>query len=121
MREPYKLKLAHGAEVELRYTFKALRFLEKVTGGHFFSDSISKIGTDYLSGGIAAGLLWKHPDVTIEKVDAMIDAHMEAGGSLPQVLDGLIEALKVNGVLQRPEGDAATPGERPTSVGPGAP
>lgn len=118
MAREYTLKLAHGAELELRYTFKALRFLEKTTGGHFFSDSISKIGTDYVSGGIAAGLLWKHPDITVGKVDSIIEQHLDAGGALPQILDGLIEALKQSGVLQRPTGEEAAADERPTSAVP---
>lgn len=114
MREPYMMTLANGTQLELRYSFKALRFLEKHTGGHFFSDSVSRIGTEYISAGIAAGLLWKIPDITPSKVDNLIEAHLDAGGELPSVLDGLVEALKRSGILKRDAAEEQSPGERPT-------
>ena len=113
MREPYVLKLANGSALELRYTFKSLRFIEREIGGHFFTDSMTKLGTAYISAGIAAGLLWKHHDMTTGKVDNLLEAHLEAGGALPDVLDGLVAAFKHSGVLLRPDNE---PQESPTSA-----
>jgi hypothetical protein len=117
MREPYSLTLKDGTTLALQYSFKALRFFEKHTGQHFFGDSANgRIGVDYLSVGLAAGLLWKQPHVKVDDMDAAIERHMDAGGDLPALVEGLMEALKHSGVLRRSEEEegAASSEPRPT-------
>ncbi len=116
MREPYSFKLASGKSLELRYSFKAVRYFDKATGGNFFGDSAAgRIGASYLTAGIAAGLLWNKPDIKAEAIDALIEEHLDAGGSLPQLVEQLVEALQAGGVLQRSDTEAAT---RPTKTDP---
>jgi hypothetical protein len=101
MREPFDLVLKDGTSLPLKYSFKALRFFEKQTGGNFFGDSgAGRIGTDYLSAGIAAGLLHVRPHIKTDEVDAMIERHLDHGGDLPALIIGLMDALKKSGVLK---------------------
>lgn len=118
MREAYELKLADGAVLTLKYTFKSIRFFEKLTDQHFFGDSAQgRIGADYLSAGIAAGLLWKNPHIKADDVDAAIEKHMVAGGDLPALIEGLMEALKKSGVLKGEDQAVEEPPKRPTTSG----
>jgi hypothetical protein len=104
MREPFELTLKDGTTLSLKYSFKAIRFFEKLTGGNFFGDSANgRIGADYLAAGLAAGLLWRSPHVKQDDVDSMIERHMDAGGDLPALIEGLMEALKKAGVLKGAE------------------
>jgi hypothetical protein len=101
MREPYDLTLKDGTVLPLRYSFKAIRHFEKLTGQHFFGDSAQgRIGADYVSAGLAAGLLWKNAHIKAEDVDVMIERHLDAGGDLPDVIEGLMDALKKAGILK---------------------
>lgn len=117
MREPYDMKLADGVVLSLKYSFKAIRFFEKVTGQHFFGDSAQgRIGADYLSAGLAAGLLWKNPHIKTDDLDAAIEKHMLAGGDLPTLIEGLMEALKKGGVLKsETESGSEANAPRPTT------
>ena len=115
MRDAYPMKFAHGTVLQLRYTFKSLRWIEKNMGdGHFFSDSFRAMGTDYLVAGIAAGIQHTAPDVTMAKVEPIIEKHLEAGGNIPDLLDQLVSALKQAGILRRAEGEEQPAAERPT-------
>ena len=115
MREAFELKMKDGSTLSLKYSFKAIRFFEKLTGQHFFGDSASgRIGADYLSAGIASGLHWKNPSIKTDDVDSIIERHMDAGGDLPALIEGLMEALKKSGVLRgEATAEEAVP-ERPT-------
>lgn len=114
MREPYELKLKDGTTYSLRYTFKALRAFEKMTGQYFFGDSgAGRIGAEYLAAGIAAGMLWRQPGAKADDVADALDRHMEAGGDLPAVVNGLMEALQKFGVLKGGD-EEAKDSERPT-------
>ena len=115
MREAYVLKLASGTELELRYTFKSLRFIEKATGGRFFGDiGQGRIGADYIAASLAAGLQHKDKSMTTERAENLLEAHLDAGGALPDVLDGIVDAFKRAGILKRDEGEApASADERP--------
>lgn len=112
MREPYELKLADGTTYPLKYSFKAIRYFEKLTGQYFFGDSgAGRIGAEYLAAGIAAGLIWRSPNAKADDVADALDRHMEAGGDLPAIVTGLMEALQKFGVLK----GAEESGDRPTT------
>ncbi len=114
MREPYLMKLANGTQLELRYMFKSLRFIEKATGSKFFV-SIGQVGVDFLAASIAAGLQHKDAKMSAERAENLIEAHLAAGGELPAVADQLVEAFKAAGILKRGEDEEASePTERPT-------
>lgn len=117
MREPFDLKLKDGTSYPLKYSFKAIRFFEKLTGQHFFGDTGSgRIGADYLSAGIAAGLLWKNPSIKTDDIDAAIERHMDAGGDLPSLIEALMEALKKGGVLKGADEAEGGDSPRPTML-----
>lgn len=101
MREPYKLKMAHGDVLSLQYSFRAIKWFEKQSGGYFFGDSgAGRIGAEYLATGLAAGLLYKNKNIKPDDIDSLIEKHLDAGGTLPDLVNGLIEALKAWGVLK---------------------
>jgi hypothetical protein len=101
MREPYVLTLKNGDTFTLRFPFAALRRYEKLSGGgHFFTDSMSRLGADYIVNLIAAGV---GPHCKPDDVEAKLDKHLEAGGDIPQILNQTTEALKQWGVLSRDE------------------
>lgn len=107
MREAYDLTMKDGSVLSLKYSFKAIRFFERQTGGTFFGDSAAgRIGADYLSAGIAAGLLWRNPNIKMDEVDAAIERHIDAGGDLPFLVEQLMEALKNSGILKGPDAAA---------------
>lgn len=113
MREPYVLKLATGETFTLRYPFSALRRYEKLTkGGHFFTDSMSRLGAEYIVCLIAAGV---GPFCKTDDVEANLDKHLEAGGDIPDILNQTTEALKQWGILSRDE-DEGVPEEGPTKA-----
>jgi hypothetical protein len=100
MREPFVVKLATGETFTLRYPFSAIRRFEKLSGGHFFSDSINRLGAEYIVSLIAAGVgAHCKPD----DVEKKLDAHLDAGGELPDILTQTTEALKAWGILNRDE------------------
>jgi hypothetical protein len=101
MRDPYVLTLKTGKTLTLRYPFSALRRYEKLSGGgHFFSDSLHRLGADYLINLIAAGV---GPHCKPDDVEKNLDDHLEAGGDIPSIMNQTTEALKQWGVLSRDE------------------
>lgn len=115
MREPYELRLADGTTFSLKYSFKAIRYFEKLTGQYFFGDSgAGRIGAEYLAAGIAAGLIWRNPTAKADDVADALDRHMEHGGDLPAIVTGLMEALQRFGVLKGADEPEKGAPDRPT-------
>lgn len=117
MREPHQIVLADGNVLNLTFPFKAVRYFERLTGGHFFSDTTGSIGVEYICGGIAAGLLHQRK-YTLDEVAEMLEAHLDAGGNIPTVLTELLNGLRKWGILLSPttENDEATAPPRPTKA-----
>jgi hypothetical protein len=115
MKEPYELKLKDGTTYQLRYSFKAIRYFEKLSGQFFFGDSgAGRIGAEYVCSAIAAGLLWRGGQPKADDVAEALDRHMEAGGDMPTVITALMEGLQKFGVLKVVEGETP-PEPRPTT------
>ena len=104
MREPFVLKLKNGDQLTLRYPFSAIRRFEKLTGGHFFSDSLNSLGAEYICGLIAAGM---GPGSKMDDVERKIDMHLEAGGDLADIMNQSTAALRQWGILGRDEDEEA--------------
>jgi hypothetical protein len=113
MREPFVLKLATGETITLRFPFSAIRRFEKLTDGHFFSDSANRLGAEYIIALIAAGV---GQFCKMDDVEKKLDAHLDAGGDLPEILNQTTEALKRWGILNRDEDEEAPEPPVPTEA-----
>lgn len=113
MRDPYVVNLASGVQLSLRFPFVAMRRFEKLSGGAFFSDSLNKLGIEYMVAMLAAGV---GPGMKPDEIEKKLEAHLEAGGNLPFVVTELTKALQQWGILAPTEEEPAEARPTPAEV-----
>ena len=82
----------NGREYPLRFTVNSLCCLEEKTGQSLAALKITQFSC--LRGLLWCGMLAAAPDITLEAVGDLLDAHLRAGGDLSAVSAALAGALE---------------------------
>lgn len=83
----------------LSFGTKALRQYER-DGGRSVADFQSDFGVGTVTYLIHAGLVYDHPEITLDDVDDMIDTFLEKGGDIVPVIETVIDAVMKSGWFQ---------------------
>ena len=101
---------------KIRFAFRDLRDLEARTGGLAFQDILVRMGALHFSTVLQAlyvGLRSEDKKMTPARTEELIEAHLEKGRPLSALLNAVMEAFELSGVVSRrdgqPEGDEARP------------
>lgn len=90
----------NGKEKQLRFDFNALAELESYLGkgvkAIFTEDNV---GFHYIRALYCFGLRWKDRGLTIESTGAMLQAKLEEGALLSDLLPDLMKALALSGCM----------------------
>ena len=93
-----------GMQVRLKYTVNSLCAMEDLAGGAL-EDAFERQFTAarLLLGG---GMLEGAPDVSLKYAGALIDRHIQAGGTLEEIVELCAEGMRRAGLLGAAEKDA---------------
>ena len=97
----------NGREYALRYSVNAVCCLEDKLG------SLAELMRNQLSclrGLLWCGLMETEKGITLEDAGALLQAHLDGGGSLKQVSGQIAAALEAAGFFQLPAGSGPSPG-----------
>ena len=97
----------NGRDYALRYSVNAVCCLEDKLG------SLAELMRNQLSclrGLLWCGLMETEKRITLEDAGALLQAHLDGGGSLKQVSGQIAAALEKAGFFQLPAGSGPSPG-----------
>lgn len=104
----------------LAFGTKALRRLEEATGCPVYAIAEQQLGVSWLVDALWSGLVYNHPDLTIDDVDAIIDTYLENGGDIGPVIEAIVEAMSASGWFARPRTEETASASRTGSSKPRA-
>ena len=87
-----------GRRRPLRFTINALCALEEKTGGSL--EGMLRGGLSSVRGLLWCGLLGDEPSLTLEGAGQLLEAHLQAGGSLHEIAKALARGLEEAGFFQ---------------------
>ena len=96
----------NGREYALRYSVNAVCCLEDKLGG---LTALMRNEVSCLRGLLWCGLMETEKGLTLEGAGALLQAHLDGGGSLSQVSGQIAAALEEAGFFQPPAGSGTAP------------
>lgn len=114
MGAPVKLNLLGDRPRTLRFDINSLDAVESMLGAEV--GDMLEGGTIGLKIRATRGLLWgallhEEPRITPAEVGDLIQAHLDAGGTMATVYDGIRAALEASGVIRtEPTSNGGAPG-----------
>lgn len=105
---------------KMRFGLRDLRDLERRLGGIPFQqvlENLRRLHLETLVHTLAVGLRFDDPKLDVDKVEGLLQAYLRGSGQIKTVMDALVEAFMLSGVVGRPE----APDEGGSSVPPPLP
>lgn len=93
-----------GMQVPLRYSVNSLCAMEDLAGGALESAFEKQFTAARLL--LWGGMLEGAPGTSLKYAGALIDRHIQAGGTLEEIVEGCAEAMRRAGFLGAAEQDA---------------
>jgi|SRR5690554_3622634 len=101
-----------GRERQLRFDFNAVADLEEHFGKGIASVmSEEQVGFRTIRAMYWAGLKWRNPRLTVEKVGEWLQEELENGASFEDLLEPIIKAMKLAGLIGDDEDGGEQGGE----------
>jgi len=104
MRET-KVKI--GKPYTLAFGTKALRRFERESDIPI-NELGNRFGVDTIACLLYAGMVYHHPEVTMDDIDEMLDTFLEKGGDIEPVINGISDAVVSSGWFANPTKAAPT-------------
>lgn len=83
-----------GKEYHLRYSFKALRLIEEKFGSLDVLDNLEGRYFSHTLFLLYAGLVSKHPEITVEEVERLLDEEENLPEKLKEISEKIAEAVQ---------------------------
>lgn len=99
----------------LAFGTKALRRFERESEVGI-SDLSKRFGVDTIACLLYAGMVYYHPEVTMDDIDDMLDTFLEKGGDIEPMMTVITDAVTTSGWFANPTKAAASTsgsGEKP--------
>lgn len=77
----------------LKYGIKALKTIEKIFNCKITKLDTTELGTDEIMKIILAGLAWEDADLTVEKLEDLIDTHTTFGVAINKMTEAIGNAF----------------------------
>lgn len=106
--------VVNGRQFTLRHTFKSLMRVERATGVSVMMLTSANFGFTVIAALFWSGLGNQIPGFTLDQAADMLQDHVEGGGSLAPLIDGISTALDQSGLLQATRGNAPGPNVTPS-------
>jgi len=90
-----------GKPYRLAYGTKALRVFER-EADRPINEIGERFGVDTIASLLHAGMVYNHPEVTVDEIDEMLDAFLEKGGDLDPVMTAISETVSACGWFANP-------------------
>ena len=88
----------------LKYGFRALRLIREHFGENWSLKQLADLEIDQLIVLLWAGLIWEDPNLTIEKVEELIDQKIPESYTIGNLTNLILEAMAEHIGIPRPEG-----------------
>ena len=101
-----------GKPRQLTYKWTALRSISQRLNGMTLMEFLSRLASqqpDCLSVALMVGLSSDDKRLTMEKVDTLIQEHIDAKGKLSELVNLVLEALETDGLLHKEKGSDEDP------------
>jgi hypothetical protein len=96
---------ASFVEQSFRFTIKTARELEKAAGSGIAYLVARGQSVDALVLMVCYGLRWSHPKLREDDAVELVDAYVDAGGDVTQLMSALVKALNESGVYGHVKAD----------------
>ena len=87
-----------GRALALRYTVNSMCVVEEMAGGSLFD----VLGADFTAARLLfwGALMDRQQEITLREAGEMLDSHLQAGGTLSEIVDACAEAMRRAGFLK---------------------